>query len=200
MIIDEKLELNAPIGSFLEPDNRIREILTEDFERGSASLNNPTGGLLQDNWRVYSIGTNIYLNKLLADNPKLIFTTSIEPTEVNFAFDSNMKPQVVYVEGGQVKFRWFDSVLEDYTTTVYTGIISPRLSLDDKRPLQGSNRDILLLYIKTGSPLKLCYRQQRDRYETERELYDLPDNTIRLGRFGKADTNRVQIEYITQNV
>ena len=198
MILDERLNPLASLGNFLSPDDRIRKKLTEDFESGSLTINDPGGGLFQSTWHIYNVGTNVFINRLLDDYPKLVFTTNEVPTELNLAFDSNMQPQVAYVEAGIVKFRWYDSLTENFTITSYPDTYSPRLCLDDKRELESVYRDVLLFYIKRGETEKLCYRQQRDRYTIEREITDVPTNTIRLGRVGMANTQRVQIEFITQ--
>lgn len=198
MILDNSLNELATLGLFLSPDNRSRkDNFLDDFELGALYLNNPSGGLLQADWHVYNVGNNIYLNRLLGDQQKLIFSTSTIPTELTFAFDSNMQPQIAFVENNVVKFRWYDSVIENYTITEYSGIRSPRLALDDKRDLETFYRDVLFFYIKSGEIEKLCYRQQRDRYEIERELAILPVNTKYLNRFGIATNRRIQIEIVT---
>ena len=199
MILDNTLNLDASIGLFLSPDDRKRDNLLEDLEKGGLFVNNPAGELQLTNWHIYNVGFDIFCNRLIdTDEPKFLFSVSTVPSEINFTFDSNMQPQVAYVENGVVKFRWFDSEVEKFTTTIYENVYSPRLCLDDKRKLETAYRDVLLFYIKIGPPDKLCYRQQRDRYTIERELMEVPENTKRLGRVGMATTRRVQIEFITQ--
>lgn len=121
--------------------------------------------------RLTIYGAEIQRRKLKS----LIVATNLYPVEVNDEFTS----------------------IGQFATTEYSGVYSPRLCLDDKREYQNASRDVLFFYIKTGTPEKLCYRQQRERYTVERELVDVPANTLRLGRVGMAKTNRVQIEFIT---
>lgn len=199
MIPGNSLNLLAPTGTYIAPDDILREDLLEDFELGSATLNDPTGGLRQTTWRAYTNEKNIYVSKLSGGSPTLVTTTSIIPNEINLAFDSNMRPQIAYVETvdetSVVKFYWYDTAIGGFTTTTYSDIYSPRLCLDDKRDLESAARDILFFYIKKGETEKLCYRQQRDRYTIERELMNVPEYTVKLGRTGMSNINRVQIEF-----
>lgn len=197
MIPGESLNLQAPIAEFLVPDDQ-PYILSIDYEQGSLALNDPTGGLQQATWQAYAEQKDIYVRKLPDGEPVKLLTSSEFITELSFTFDSNMRFQVVYGETDLVKFYWYDTAISQFVTTEYAGIRSPRLCLDDKRGLEAAARDILFFYIKPGDPETLCYRQQRDRYLTERTLAELPINILRLGRTGMAKSNRVQVEIITE--
>ena len=197
MIPGDSLNSSASSGEYYFPDNMFRVDTDKDYELGSLNLNDSTGGLLQAAWTAFIEGNNIYIKKFPNGVNNLIVTTISPPTEVSFTFDSNMRPQIVYVEDGVTKLYWYDTSVGQFVTTEYSGIYSPRLSLDDKRGFQNAYRDILFFYIKTGTPSKLCYRQQRERYTVERELVNVPANTVRLGRIGMAKTNRFQVEFIT---
>ena len=198
MIPGNAINPSAPLAVFLEPDQWPRWDLLKDYERGSLALGDPSSGLTTANWRVYVEGTGIYVTRFNSETATLVTTAVASPTEVTFAFDSNMRPQVAYVADGQVQFYWYDTAQGAFTTTAYSGITSPRLCLDDKRSLQDAARDLLLLYLKAGDPVTLCYRQQRERYTVERVLMDAPAKALRLGRVGMAVTNRVQIEFILE--
>lgn len=184
------------MGGFLAPDDRERADLLEDYERGSLALNDPSGGLAQANWRAFVSGKQIFLGRE-GGTAAVVLVTDADPTEISLAFDSAMNPQLAWMEGDQLKFRWYDTVAEDYVIETFPGARDPRLCLDDKRAALDAWRDVLLIYVKTGPPLYLAYRQQRDRFETEYLLTRLPENLVRLGRVGMASGLRLQIEYLT---
>lgn len=135
-----------------------------DYETGGIALQDPSQGLLVQTWRARILNNN---TDIVVDADSVAETTLISGTnitEVSLAFDSNMNPAVAYVEDGTAKLYWFDSTLPGQTTTEFPGIVTPRVSLDDKRPLQSAIRDVIFAYLRDGN---LYYRQQRDRYLTE---------------------------------
>ena len=198
MIPGGVLVADAPITDYLEPDNRRRSNLLEDFERGALAINDPDGGLEQANWRVAVVDKAITVQNLLSGPAVTLVTTSQAATEVSLTFDGNMSPVLAWVESGETKFRWYDTAMSGYVVETLAGTRSPRLTLDDKRSLMNASRDVLLIYVKTGTPERMAYRQQRDRYLTEYILMDLPANFFRLGRVGMAKSTRLQIELITR--
>lgn len=145
-----------------------RSLLTtgiESWEIGGIGLNDPSHGLLYQNWHAYvdtSSAGNVYLKP---DNgPPTLFTTLPGITQLSITFDQNMAPFLSYTQSGQAFFYWFDTVVSHYVTTALdVGALTPVCSLDDKRPLasQYGANDILLFYILSG---EILYRQQRDRY------------------------------------
>ncbi|MCO1337134.1 hypothetical protein MO867_22680, partial [Microbulbifer sp. OS29] len=80
-----------------------------------------------------------------------------------------MRPVIAYVEAGTAKLYWYDSSAGAQTTSTWPGIITPRLTLDDKRSTQTSASDVIFAYLNNGH---LYYRQQRDRYEIEYRLQE----------------------------
>lgn len=140
-------------------------------------MQDPSKGLLCNIWRtrILGNGTQIVLDAEPANpdgqnvSPAIIIVgTNI--TEVSTTFDSNMNLVIAYVEEGIPKLYWFDTQLPGQTTTDYPGIATPRVSLDDKRPMQSAIRDVIFTYIRDG---QVYYRQQRDRYTIE---YDPTEN------------------------
>lgn len=84
---------------------------------------------------------------------------------------------------------WYDSTVSGFTTTSFgSSVISPKVSLDDKRPKQSAIADVILTYVKNGN---LYYRQQRDRFTVE---YLLDDSGIinRIKKFGMNNKLRLQ--------
>lgn len=153
----------------------VRDII--DYESGGFDLQDSSRGLLCNIWRtrILGNGTQIVLDAEPANIdgqkvPALIVITGTNITEVSTTFDSNMNPAIAYVEDGTPKLYWFDTLAGMQVTTDYPGIITPRVSLDDKRPMQSAIRDVIFTYIRDG---QVYYRQQRDRYTIE---YDPTEN------------------------
>jgi hypothetical protein len=137
----------------------------ESWEIGGIALNNPSQGLLYQNWLAYIDNTengNVYL---LPDNgTPILFTTLPGITQLSLTFDQNMAPFLSYTQSGLAFFYWYDTTVNHYVTTqLETGAITPCCSLDDKDPLPVNmgQSDILLFYIVAGECL---YRMQRERY------------------------------------
>jgi hypothetical protein len=63
--------------------------------------------------------------------------------------------------------------------------------LDDKRRLQNGTSDILLAYLRGN---KLYNRTQRDRFEVEDYLADIPDG-YSFVTMGMNTVNRVQFQF-----
>lgn len=141
-----------------------------DYEFGGIALNDPSEGLQYQIWRARILERNkeIVLDAEETSEFTIIQGTNI--TEVSLTFDSNMNPAIAYVEDGTPRFYWFDTLAGMQVTTDYPGIITPRVSLDDKRPMQSAIRDVIFTYLRDG---QVYYRQQRDRYTIE---YDPTEN------------------------
>jgi hypothetical protein len=192
------LSVSPVSGDFLFPDSAMPRVMyvsgiPRDEEMGGVALNNPTLGLMYQRWTFYFDLATGHVNVRPDAGTVTTLFTDAALTELSGSFDSNMNTAVAYMSGGACKLHWYDSTVPGYVTTTFDGCSSPRLTLDDKRPLHDADRDILFFYLRAGA---LYYRQQRDRYGTERWLYDVPAGLHRIGRVGMANSNRVQIEII----
>lgn len=144
---------------------------TVDYEDGGIALNDPSEGLLYQRWiaRVHD-ATTVRSRVTLASPNTPEFDWIVEPNieEISFTFDANMRPTVAYVAAGQAKLKWYDSAAAEYVTdNLAPDVITPRVSMDDKRPLasgQFANSDVILAYVRGGS---MYARVQRDRYLIE---------------------------------
>jgi hypothetical protein len=179
---------------FLPPDD-LETYPLMVFELGGTGLNNPNDGLTVQTWtlRYYPDTGNVSISAA-NQTPTTLFTRS-GITEIDLTFDQNMEPFVAFVENGDAKFFWYDTQLGSTTfTDLPAGSLTPRCSLDDKRDFQDAASDIILAYVHGGA---LKYRQQRERYETERTLmdpfihpeYELP---AVLKKIGRNEQNRLQ--------
>lgn len=179
-------------GSFLAPDERVTSPLI-DYERGGIALNDATQGLMVRNWRCWMEGS-IFVRLQAEGDP--VTHTLFEDDQIealSFCFDQNMRWAVAYTQAGILKLRWFDSMLGDYTVTVFDAAKNPKLAMDDKRTAHSSSNDMILAYIRNST---LFYRQQRDRFSTERALKNNLYAGTRLKNIGMGDNLRFQFELV----
>lgn len=158
------LETAIP-AQFKDPINH-RFFPLVDYEIGGTNLNQPGEGHRVKLWTLRYETPNMILSAPGVPDAIQFSRTGI--TEVGLAFDQNMRPFVAFVENGVAKYWWYDTVA---AAQVFTDLpatsANPRCCMDDSRPLQFAINDIILAYTKGGD---LYYRQQRDRFATERLL------------------------------
>ncbi len=161
MIPEQRLSATNLPAEFLTPDAET-VFPTTAKELGGIALNDPSQGLKVQVWTLTTDGTNVKISAPLVPETTLFTGTSI--TEIDLAFDQNMRPFVAFVEGGLVNYRWYDSLVEAQVVSSLPGASTPRCCMDDKRPLQDASSDVILAYVKAGN---LYFRAQRDRYGVE---------------------------------
>jgi len=160
-----------------------------DFELGGADIQNTSQGLMSKLWKCFYEDGQIKIR-----NGDLVHTLiAVEnATALGLAFDFNMRPQLTYVANGKTYLWWYDpSASKQVTTEFGASYISPQLSLDEHRLVNSANADIIFAYIRNA---KLCYRQQRDRYETEHILSDAKNQ--KLTQIGMSKNNRFQFRLV----
>ncbi len=139
---------------------------TEAYHRGGVALNDPSLGLDLQLWSLRFVGRDFLLSaEQVAE--AVLFSVTGEVSSASLAFDQNMRPFVAFIEDGTAKYRWFDTLDSTTKITVLPGASSVKCCTDDLRVSQIQRSDIIMAYI---GPAGLCYRQQRDRYLTERVL------------------------------
>lgn len=192
MIPGNALSASLAISPFVPPDELYtwcKKLI--DYEEGGIALNNPTQGLRVQQWRIVAKGPVVTIDA--PNNPAILpttlYTASSSISEISLTFDQNMAPTLAFVEGGQARFWYFDTDTQSRQVLELVGCTSPRCFLDDKRSSQTAASDIILVYLRAGA---LYYRQQRDRYLTERKLKDT--EAIGIARCGMTHGNRVQVE------
>lgn len=144
-----------------------------DYEWGPIAISDPSKGGMYQIWRARMENNFVYLS---APNvPEFVLLDLPGVTEISFTFDQNGRHIFVYVQADVVKMHWYDTALGDYTTTTYEGdLVTPRITLDDKREMQRGISDVVLFYVKpvrneqgTITAGTLYMRMQRDRYLIE---------------------------------
>lgn len=176
---------------FLAPDTA-DFALDYSLENGGATIGDGSQGRQIATWRASISGdaTAVNIARLDGQGVTTAFVVgAIGITEVALAFDSNMNPAVAYRESGIVKFKWYDSIPQQFITTVYADLTSFKLSADDKRVQQTAVSDVIFAYVRADV---LYWCQQRDRYLVE--YIAGPALKQRIRRFGMTEINRVQFE------
>lgn len=164
-----------------------------DFETGGIALNDASEGLQYQVWHARVVrNVDTGLDDIIVGAESVADTvvySGTDITQLSIAFDRNMRLHYAWVESGDCKLHWYDSVAEEMTTTNFgSTFITPRLTHDDKRELQSAKSDIIFAYLKGGD---LCYRQQRDRFDTERVL-KADTGSAGLIKIGMNTANRLQ--------
>lgn len=144
---------------------------TIDYEDGGIALQDPSEGLLYQVWksRLWGSRTQHSFIEISAQNtPPIRWLELPFLEEFSFSFDVSMRPIFAYVQSGESFLNWYDPVEADYVTTALgAGVITPRVSLDDKRFLASagySKSSAILAYIRNGN---LYTKDHADRFQTE---------------------------------
>jgi hypothetical protein len=150
---------------FLVPD-LTDTLLIQSLELGGTDIGDGSNGLMVQVWKAWvdDGGTSIKISTITDTLAITAISGLTDVTSVSLGFDTNMNYSIGYIDLGVVKFKWYDSVAEDYTTTTFAGADSVKVATDDKRAGQSANRDVIVSYTSGGI---LYYRMQRDRYSIE---------------------------------
>jgi hypothetical protein len=112
-----------------------------------------------------------------------------DPQFISICFDLSMMPFVSFVENGECKFYWYDTIQKQYVLETYEGASSIRCFFDENRTTQRVVADVILLYIRDGY---LHFRAQRDRFTIETPLTKTSGELVR--RCGMMTNRRVFFE------
>jgi len=141
---------------------------TRDYEDGGIAIQNPAEGLNYQVWRARLLHAGEAGSAVeLSAETVAPFIAWQQPylQEFSFSFDQNMQPVFAYVQNGQAKLRFFDSVPQAFSIIdLEQGAITPRVALDDKRDfLAYAQSDCILAYVLNGNLVK---RLGSERYQT----------------------------------
>lgn len=160
MIPEERFSTEAIRGEPLNPWSRDRKTA---YHWGPVQVQNPSQGLLVKIWTLRAEGGKAILSAP-GSPTKTLFTRGADIDNINLSFDQNGRPCVCFEEeGGGAHLYWFDPVPNEPVFMPITGE-SPRITLDDARPFNGANSDVVLAYIRDGI---IRHRRQRDRFMDE---------------------------------
>ena len=167
-----------------------------DYEYGGVALNDPSLGHEVQEWHTYVSPDGSQIITSPASGGTTVLYTGADITEVSCSFDQNMRPAVAFVEAGVAKFEWYDTQLAARTLTILgAGVATPRVTLDDKRATQLGASDVLLFYVVATT---LYMKRQRDRYEVEYTLGEVPEGTSSLVTVGMSTVWRLMFKFTDQ--
>lgn len=134
-----------------------------DYEDGGIDFNDSSEGHFYQWWRARVVDNTIVVD---ADHvEEQVLYTGTEITEVSLTFDQNMRPCLAFVDNGRAYLQWYNTLeSRQVITDLGSSVITPRVTLDDKRRIQSGISDIILAYLTEGT---LRIRQQRDRFGIE---------------------------------
>lgn len=192
MIPDNEASSTPVISGFSFPvKSSLQEDKFQDWELGGIALNDASEGLLHQLWHfTLEIDPDTGEGSVYVEAPEVAKTLlffGMDISEIAGCFDQNMNPFVAYTQGGLPKIYWYDSTVPGQIhTTLASGAIDLRCSLDEKRFYGVAESDIILSYIRDG---ELIITYQRDRYEVE---YVLAENVERLISMAMNKGSRMQ--------
>lgn len=187
------LKSSAPIVGSLKPPDNLPKRPTIDYELGGFGLQNTSEGLEFQTWRCWFDRDSSCVMAEAQNTPAVKLFEQEGIVWLSFCFDQNMRWSAVYtLADGYSYLRWYNSLISSYDTTeLDEGVVSPFLTLDDKRPESLGKSDIILAYIKEG---QVCLRVQRERFANVHIWADdIKDGCI-IRNFGMSNKLRLQME------
>ena len=188
---DNTVRIDDLAVPFSQPEGDLRANPLKDFELAGIAIQNPDSGL---NVRLWVCEKQLLGDVVLypddAPGDQIVLLNNVDISELSICFDRAMNPTLAYItpEGGRL--RWYDSSILEFAIVGFSGT-GCYLVLDDKSQFGNAYADVLLFYLRGSS---LYYRQQRDRFLTERILHTFPGNGLFIRRAARCDNYRVQIE------
>lgn len=143
---------------------------------GGIALNDASAGLNYQLWELDYVNGVVSISA--PNNSGTVLFARNGLTELSFAFDQNMRPAVAFAHGGHVYLWWYDTLVGQYVFTNFGRLQNPYLTLDDNRPTQTDDSDIILSY---RDDKKLYVRYQRNRYSIP---YLLADGVLEVRQAG----------------
>jgi hypothetical protein len=168
-----------------------------DQEEGGVALQDGSGGLQVQVWTCVCDGHVFQISSPGHPTPQTVLTVAGNVVDMSFTFDSNMRVFIAYMlDDFTSYYYWYDSTIPGYTTsTLPSGSLYARCTLDDKRAAEQSTADIIIAYTRSS---QLYYRQQRDRFGIVYHLTPQNLNDSRLINIGISRVNRLQFNLTPQ--
>ena len=160
----------AVAAAFVPPRNYRRNLPQHgfiDYHLGPITIGDPTHGLSYQLWKARLSNGSVWLSA--PNTEEFVFlSVPLNTNWVGLSFNQNGRPFICYSDGTTAKFYWFDTVTSGFVTTTVSGVVERIFAcIDDIRPLDIPNSDIIVAYKRAGH---LFYRQERDRFNTEYDL------------------------------
>lgn len=162
---------------------------------GPVAIQDPSEGLLVRLWQARNQRDGIIRVSAPGVDEVEWYDHGVVIHELSFAFDQNANPVVVWQdENGDSWLRWFDPIEAAYVVDAANYAITPRVTLDDARPFNIIDSDVIMGYVREGL---VRYRSQRERYLIEHTpLYNgAPAPATALKHISM--TSAMRVEFLT---
>jgi hypothetical protein len=182
MMPNNTLSVTPIVAPFQAPRGALRSLAADglsDLHFGGVALGDPSQGLTFQLWRVSAKSDGIYL--AAPNTPSFKILDIRAAVWVALSFDQNARPFIAWVadESGTANFYWFDTTINNFRITTLAGpIFRIFATLDDPRPVEIQNGDIILAYVRSGN---LFTRVQRERFGVEHSFGIAPGSLVQLG-------------------
>ena len=166
-MITDGPKASSPVKfGFIPPVDREGVGLLEDFQSGGVDIGDTSENQFFAVWKGWLDGNDIYCQREDESNSPYLITSDAGITEISFCFDQLMRPYAAYVANGTPSLYYFDTVLNNFTTVYFAGVLSPKLTLDDKSRygISSGISDVMFFYLRNR---EIFYRMQRDRFSVE---------------------------------
>lgn len=194
MLPGQILSTPAQPAAFLSPRAFMRSAgdqALEPMSIGGAGFRDTTLGLASQVWTGSYDGANCVLTPQTGAPISVAISLAVW---FDFCFDQSMNPVIAWADNiGVSHFRWFDSTINNFTITDLPSDVDPwpYCVLDDSRPTQSSNSDVIIAYTRSGG---LYFLAQRDRFGIEYHLGSVPVPKV-LTQAGMSAGNRFQFQF-----
>ena len=197
MSIPQNRLSDEPVPAPYIPPDDLVHALNEDWERGPIAVNDSSGGMANQDWKLTFSGGVFTVTPQTTGSPT-DYLSGIDSIQCSFCFDQNAQPNIAWIDSSNIgHLYWYDTQNAMFDTLdLVTPVFGIALTLDDKRPREVRINDILLFYtIASGGGHALQHRRQRDRYT---DIYPLADPVWPyIHKLGMHEALRVQISLST---
>ena len=167
----------------------------ENVTIGPLAVNDTSEGLTSRYWGTYfnPSGNAIYLRDMAIGSDTFVQSEPEGMKYIALAFDQNANPVYAWITLlDELKLRWFDSTIDDYTVDSFGLAQSLTLTMDMKYFPSSAESDVLLFYIRDGA---IYSRVQRDKYEIERAT-PVTSGAVQLVDSGMRTDYRFQVRWL----
>lgn len=170
----------------LNPPRNQKHPYLRSFCKGGFDVGDTRDGIASYTWEAWTDGGTISIRNIQTTMTYRVLK-DINITEISVAFDRNLNLFIAYKSGNTSKlWTGINGSLTGAVIVELEDANSPRVALDDNRPIIGSKSDIIFAYVLNST---LYCRYQRDQFFVERKLNALSENTF-LHRIGMGNDYR----------
>ena len=187
MIPSNSFTSTPAIGNFQYPYSEPYDPLYQNV-LGGISIGDSSRGRQYKIWNITYVLGNIIVSS--ADNPNAFTLVETDVTAISLAFDNNMGLVIAWQTTTGSKLYFYDSITSSYVTSIFSGTTSCRVCIDDARDFNSQDSDVIFSYTLNNN---LYWRQQRDRYATERLI---GPTTRLLKKVAQTTGNRLQFQLL----